>query len=293
MNKIFIVIPVHNKIEYTTKCLDSLKNQSHPDYEVIVVDDGSQDNSFEIISTHYPEVILLKGDGNLWWTGGTNLGVEYALSKADSADFILTLNNDLEVEPDYLSNLLKVYEITRPSLVGSVSVDIKNPEKIEFLGKKWNPYTAKSKPSIEGVESYSSLVQKHKFISSDVLPGRGTLIPVEVFKKIGLFDFKHFPQYTADHDFARRAYKHGYKLVVSTEAVVKSVVESTGLTYLHNPSFKVFIRSFFSIKSPINLKSIYYYSIRHSPIKLGYLLINILRLCGSFARAYVKRLRVN
>ncbi len=70
--------------------------------------------------------------------------------------------------------------------------------------------------------------------------GRGTLIPVPVFEKIGLFDIEHFPQYMADYDFSKRANYAGYKLVVSTKAVVRSIVESTGLNYLFDPTFKTF-----------------------------------------------------
>lgn len=284
MNKIFIVIPVFNKIAYTRNCLNSLKKQTYKDFEVIVVDDGSQDGTSEVISSQYPEVTLLKGDGNLWWTGGTNKGVEYALQHAKNEAFVLTLNNDLEVEPDYLQQLLEVYAQQKPCLVGSVSVNIHDPEKIAFMGIKWNRITAKSRPVVKEKYTCSQLKEQYEALPTDLLPGRGTLIPVEVFKKVGLFDFEHFPQYVADFDFSRRAYNQGYKLVVSTRAVVKSIVESSGLKYKDHPSFKVFFQSLFSIKSPIWYKIRYHWAIRHSPLKFGYFVISMGRIVISFLR---------
>lgn len=284
--KIFIVIPVFNKIHYTTKCLMSLTKQTYKNFQTIVVDDGSTDGTTETINQLFPNVIVLQGTGDLWWTGGTNMGVEYALKEAKENDFILTLNNDLEVRDDYLESLVEAYENNKPCLVGSVSVNSNNPEKIEFLGEKRNFCTGKSCPTVN-IKHYSELLTKHRYIDSDVLPGRGTLIPVKVFNQIGLFDFDCFPHYAADHDFARRAYKAGYKLIVSTQAVVISVVESTGLTYVLNPTFKVFFKSFFTIKSPVNLRLIYYWSIRHSPIKIGYIFVSLGRICVSFVRAFL------
>nr|WKN34689.1 glycosyltransferase family 2 protein [Tunicatimonas sp. TK19036] len=289
--KIFIVIPVFNKIQYTVKCLKSLTEQTYKNYQIIVVDDGSKDGTTHIINTQFPEATVLQGDGNLWWTGGTNMGVEYALKHAVDNDFILTLNNDLEVKPDYLEQLVKVSDHNKPCLVGSVAVDNRDPEKIEFLGERRNFYTGKSDHAVP-LRPYSELVKDYDCIVSHVLPGRGTLIPSEVFRKIGIYDFEHFPHYAADHDFARRAYKAGYKLVVATKAVVISAVENTGLTYVLNPTFKVFFSSFFTIKSPVNLKLIYYWSIRHSPLKIGYMFVSLGRICFSFIRAFtLHRLR--
>ncbi|WPP50277.1 glycosyltransferase family 2 protein [Catalinimonas niigatensis] len=288
---IYIVIPVHNKIELTLKCLASLEGQSYPQYEIIVVDDGSTDGTYETIQKRFPEVTLLQGDGNLWWTGGTNMGVEYALKTAKDNDFVLTLNNDLEIGKDYLEQLLKVYQQFKPCLVGSVSVNSQKPEQVEFLGSKNRLITGRSRLPIKEILPYSTLKQTYDVLESDVLPGRGTLIPIPVFKKIGLFDFEHFPQYIADYDFSKRAKYAGFKLLVSTKAVVKSVVESTGVTYVIDPTFKTFFKGLTSIKSPTQMKIRYYWAIRHSPIGILYFFFSMTRVFLSFIRAYLFSLR--
>lgn len=74
INLIYIIIPVHNRKHFTRECLLSLRKQTFQNFKVIVVNDGSSDGTGEMIEKEFSDVILLKGDGNLWWTGATNLG---------------------------------------------------------------------------------------------------------------------------------------------------------------------------------------------------------------------------
>jgi len=70
VKNIYIIIPVHNRKSLTLACLKNLKtNGDLQKYQVIVVDDGSSDRTAEEVAENYPEVTILKGDGNLWWTG--------------------------------------------------------------------------------------------------------------------------------------------------------------------------------------------------------------------------------
>ncbi|MEM9829101.1 MAG: glycosyltransferase family 2 protein [Bacteroidota bacterium] len=286
MRKIFIVIPVYNNIKYTLQCLASLENQTYANYQTIVIDDGSLDGTTEKINTNHPDVVVLEGDGNLWWTGATNMGVEYALQNAEEADFVLALNNDLEVNEDYLSEIVKAHDENKPCLVGSISVHQNDPEQIAFLGTKSNQYTTKSRPTIKG-NRYSDVAKKYNYIPSEALPGRGMLIPVEVFSKIGLFDFDRFPQYLADYDFSKRATYAGYKLIVATKAVVMSVVDNTGVSYIMQPKWSTFFTSLRSIKSPNRVITRYHYGMIHSPLKFGYVIVKTLRVTVSFLRAWL------
>ena len=70
---------MHNRKEYTHQCLLSIYKQTNKNFIVIVIDDGSTDGTGEMITNEFPEVILLKGDGNLWWTKAINLGIKHAL----------------------------------------------------------------------------------------------------------------------------------------------------------------------------------------------------------------------
>ena len=101
----YIIIPVHNRKALTLACLENLKiNSNLQKYQVIVVDDGSSDLTSEEVVANYPEVIILKGDGNLWWTGAMALGMTYAYEKG--ADYFIWLNDDSLPAPNTLDLLI-------------------------------------------------------------------------------------------------------------------------------------------------------------------------------------------
>ena len=90
---VYILIPVHNRKEVTLTCLETLQHHGDLDrYHAVVIDDGSTDGTAEAIQTQFPQVTILKGDGNLWWTGAIRIGMEYAYEQG--ADYFIWLNDD-------------------------------------------------------------------------------------------------------------------------------------------------------------------------------------------------------
>ncbi|MFN2126890.1 MAG: glycosyltransferase family 2 protein, partial [Anaerolineales bacterium] len=79
-NSVFVVIPVFNRKGYTRKCLASFKKQDTDQFSLIVVDDNSPDGTGEMIRREFPDTILLEGNGDLWWVGSINKGIQHALS---------------------------------------------------------------------------------------------------------------------------------------------------------------------------------------------------------------------
>ena len=252
--QIFIIIPAHNRKEFTSDCLLSLREQQLQNVKSIVIDDGSTDRTSEMIQKDFPEVVLLHGNGDLWWTGATNMGIEYALAQSCKDDYILTLNDDTTVRSDYLQTLLTSAQNHPDSLIGSISISDQDESTVVDAGVRINWLTAKYTNLGKG-KRHSDLLHEGTLIHKvDVLPGRGTLIPVEVFKRIGLYDFKRFPHYGADYEFSRRANMRGYELLIHYGAVVISRVKMTGLNNRVNKlGWGDLIRSFFSIRSANNL----------------------------------------
>ncbi|UHG90346.1 glycosyltransferase family 2 protein [Spirosoma oryzicola] len=280
-----IVIPVHNRKAYTRECLSCLHTQTYRNFQIIVVDDGSTDGTDEMIYHEFPNVVVLKGDGNLWWAEATNWGIRYALEHLDKTqeNFVLTLNDDTRVNNDYLQTLLDAYKQHKPCLIGSVSVDSNNPDKLEFAGTYMELYTASGRHLAEDYQySYPELISKKTYVESHSLPGRGTLIPMEVFDKIGLFDSKNYIHYMADIEFSLRARKAGYHLIVNAKSIVYEFVAATGIQVEKGVTLKQFINGFTSVKSMTNLTVRYNFAIAHSKTKLLYFFFDVGRICAGF-----------
>lgn len=271
---IYILTAVHNRLKDTTEFLDCFKNQTHKEFKIFLVDDGSTDGSSEYISKNYPEVKILKGGGNLWWTGSINLALKEVIPQFKTGDFILIINSDVTFESNYFSNLIKDSVENNRAVVGSLSRDYLNKNEIIDKGIKmdWKRYVYFSSPFLEG-KNFSDDV--------DTLSTRGVLIPVEVIEKIGLMDEKHFPHYGSDYDYLFSIKENGFKLIVSYNAVIYDKLYLTGFRPLEKfLSYKEICNKFFSIKSPSNFKikifmiwkhcpSFYYKFIRISKFILG------------------------
>lgn len=282
------MIPAYNRVADTVCCLNSLMPQKHSNFTVIVCDDGSTDGTYETITTRFADVVVLRGDGNLWWSGATNLGITYALSVCRKEDYILTLNNDLEVAAGYLRSLIDIHNRYPQSIIGSLALCIDKKEKIAFAGNNWNKFMARWRLNIPSGTPIQEC--KEDVLESDTLPGRGLLIPSHVFREIGLFDQKRFPQYGGDYDFSLRAKKAGYRLLVSCKSFIYSDVENRGYqSYLRDYSLRTYVLSYFSKKSPRNWACRFWFCVKHVPwiyVPI-YLVLDEIRYSASFFRSWL------
>lgn len=249
---IFICIPVFNRLQYTIKCIDSIISQKNFfDYQIIICDDNSTDGTYEYITQNYSQVVVIKGNGNLWWAGGTNLCVEYALDKAGDDDYVLTLNNDTELFDNTLYELFSFAKRQPKSLIGCVSLfhnDLRSIEVTAFEARRKFPFSRYHRPLYEWGKDINSINKEYE--PADSLSGKGVLIPVEVFKKIGLYNFEKLPHYHSDTEFVRRAITSKYASFIYYGAKLKSHQDLSGVGQINNePNFKNFLKSFFILRS--------------------------------------------
>jgi GT2 family glycosyltransferase len=256
--RVYAVVPVHNRKALVARFLTCMRQQTFRNFTVIVVDDGSTDGTSALIEEKFPEVRLLAGDGNLWWTGATNLGIRHALAQALEQDAILVINDDIEVDPDYLETLFRVWQATPNALVGSVVVDISHPEVIYDGGRILNWWTATWR-TLNANKALSDFDKDH-CVEVSYLTGWGTLIPVSVFRDVGLFDERHFQQ-CSDQELTARAKNRGWRLRVSYSAVVKlHVDQAAGINTATRYSLKDFREYFFGIKSYRRIKYRFFFA---------------------------------
>lgn len=217
--RVAVCVPVFNKIELTCRFLKSFSEIDYKNHTVIITDDGSTDGTPWILKERFPNVVVLSGDGNLWWSGGTNRAVEYALHHG--YDYVLTINNDVSVAKDFLTRLVDTAEAFPRSIVGSLICQMEEPEKVWAAGgyMDW-PNDILFQLHHWG-EDRATVVANHQNPKEvDILTGCGTLIPAACFREIGAYDVKWFPQYHADSEYVLRARKAGYRAIVALDAVI-------------------------------------------------------------------------
>lgn len=252
--KISIVFPIFNGLAYTKACLASLFNDNEIDKKkaeinIVIIDDGSKDGSSEWIAQNYPNVLLLEGDGDLWWGGGINKGIDYALDVLHS-DYILWWNNDIIAENDYFNNLIDIINsMDQNTIVGSKIFVSQQRDIVWALGGFFDPYSGKKGMVHAGQPDADNMQDP---IEVDWLPGMGTLIHKSVFKNIGLVDNATFPQYHGDSDFVFRAKENGYKIMAYPALRLYNDTTNSGLR--HHESLKLLFRSLGSIRSNYNIK---------------------------------------
>jgi GT2 family glycosyltransferase len=270
MVKVSILVPVFNGLSYTQKCLQNLFSQvselkNEVEIFVIVIDDGSTDGTSEWIENNYPDVILLHGDGNLWWSGGINEGARYSVEKLH-ANYVLLWNNDVCTNDDYFKMLKNVVLNGSDDVITGSKIYI-DPAfstlwsvggTFDFrTGKKtFNAYNEKDGKEFNTIKEV------------DWLPGMGTLVPTSIIKKIGYWDNIHFPQYHGDSDFTLRARREGFKVIIHPDLKIWNDKTNSGLW--HKGKLSLFFKSLFNIRSNFNIKKDFQFYHKHTDSVFAY-----------------------
>lgn len=230
--KILILILNWNGKKDTLECLASLSavNPS-PLFSVLVVDNGSQDDSVEAIRASFPEIPILETKENLGFAGGNNVGIRWALKK--SFEWILLLNNDTIVAPDLIEQLIKAAK-EKPSarILGAKIFRYHDQERIDHLGGFWNPDTAThisyaSDQIDDG--SYDEMKQ------IDYVSGCALFMHRSVPETIGLLEERFFLLWE-ESDFCKRALKAGFEIWTAPKAKIWHKVSASfigGKAHMH------------------------------------------------------------
>ena len=142
--KVSIIIPNWNGRHHLDVCLTALRNQIYTDFEVILVDNGSNDGSTDHVLKYYPEVQIKELGENLGFTGACNAGYENA-----QGDYIILLNNDTEADPGWLAFVVDAFE--RNSNIGSVASKILLFDRRDYFHNAGDYYRIDGVPGNRGV----------------------------------------------------------------------------------------------------------------------------------------------
>jgi GT2 family glycosyltransferase len=285
MKRIAVLIPVFNHLAYTRKCIGQLKNfkedraLENSEIHVVLIDDGSSDGTSEWVKEAHPWVHLLHGDGNLWWSGGINMGAQFAYNEL-KADFLLLWNNDTQAAEDYFRQLDRIVsELDGRTVVGSKIYSAEMDQVVWAYGGFFNARTGKKYLIGSGEPDSEAFRQIRKV---DWLPGMGTLLPISVIDDVGYWNDKDFPQYFGDSDYTIRVNKAGYVTQVFPQLKIWNDNTNTGLS--HKGSLKGLWHTLTGMKSASKISTNFKFFSIHgsSPLAYRYPLTYYFRIIGGF-----------
>jgi GT2 family glycosyltransferase len=197
------------------QCLKSLSRIDREGLEirVVIVDDGSTDGTADAIRASYPEVEIVAGDGSLWFTAGTNRGIEAALSW--DPDFILTINDDEVFDAAFLKRMLATARRHPRSVVGALLCLWDTPHRIFQVAPQWSLRYGGFR---HWVRQTVWTVPDAPF-EVELIVGNCVLFPVGAIRECGLMDERRFPHY-GDAEYTPRMRRRGWRLLIEPRARV-------------------------------------------------------------------------
>jgi GT2 family glycosyltransferase len=262
--KTAVVIPVHNGLEFTRRCLSALAAQEPTEIQTILVDDGSIDGTAEFVGARHPEATVLRGDGNLWWSGATNVGCRHAI--ASGAEVLILFNNDnVECSADLVSRLAGIAYSTGDCVSAVALVEGANGDR-KVLHAGGSLDWAGRGQQLRGTGH--EFVADDRVEECDWLPGTALAIRADVFAALGGADARRFPQYRGDIDLTLRARRRGRRCLVVRDAWVLNDKAQTGFRVDRPVTPAKVASGFVSRRSPYNLREAVGFAIRHCPPSL-------------------------
>ncbi|WP_200974991.1 glycosyltransferase family 2 protein [Echinicola sp. 20G] len=206
-----IIILNWNGYSYTRNCLHSLKRATSKDFKIILVDNASSDGSLNQLKEEFEEVIYLQNEENLGFTGGNNVGIQYALDRG--FEYIMLLNNDTEVKEDFMEPLTNALN-TNDSLgaVQPLMYYLHDKTTVWNAGGKYCSWTGGSK----SIKQFKNVSVPY---ATDWITGCCVLVRTSVVRQVGPLN-QHYFAYFEDVDWSLRIQKAGFDLAVIPHSII-------------------------------------------------------------------------
>lgn len=211
--RVLVVTLNYKGWEDTIKCIKSLEKQTYENFKIYLVENGSGDESaekLEPIAKKNKHVIFDKQQINTGFTGGVNIGIQYAID--NNYDYVALFNNDAQADKDWLQNLVDSAKETN----ASVTTGLLLSEDGKTIDDAGDVYTMWGVPELIEEKKPSTEAPKSGYVFGAT--GGATLYRTDLFREIGLFDDKFFA-YNEDVDISWRAQLAGHKVYYEKSAV--------------------------------------------------------------------------
>lgn len=281
MNDITIVIPNYNGYRFLRDCLDSLYENTSINFDLIIVDNNSNDGDYYEILEFYPHIDFIKLDKNYGFSYAVNIGIKKATTK-----YVVLLNNDTVIIKDWLENLKKTIE-SNPNIFSVCSKMIRMHEKniIDDAGDEYNILGWAYK-RFDGKDINFKNANKMTEVFSSC--GGAVIYKREVFEKIGYFD-ENFFAYMEDVDISYRAKIYGYKNIYCHSACIYHIGSGTSGSKYNE--FKVKLAARNNIYVPYKNMPLLQLIINIPFLFVGYLVKYLFFIKKGFGKVYLSGIK--
>jgi GT2 family glycosyltransferase len=184
------------------------------------VNDGSIDDTANVLEAerHRSNLHVIQGDGKLWWGGAMALAINYILESSADSDYILLMNDDVLIEPNFVSTLVQRSRVNQDCVVAPITRSTADGSVIG-TGYRIDYWRARINPAVDHSSEF--------FV--DALAGRGVLIPTIAARTAGTVDSVHFPHYLGDIEYTARIQEQGFPLLVTNAVNIFTSPESSDM----------------------------------------------------------------
>ncbi len=240
--KIFIILPTHNRINSVARFINCLLAQTYNNYKLIVVDDGSTDKTAEEVMRLIPSATVLFGNGNLWWAGALQKGINFLKDglKPELTDIVLFANDDTTFDSNFFEKAINILRGNQKTLL-LPKWKMDETDRLIETGVFYDPanFTFRYVDNPDEINLFTTMCLFLRW--SDIL-------------EIGDFYTSFLPHYNSDSEYTYRAHKKGFKLVTRNDFWIMPDRTQTGF---HKNDFKNmtilnFIKTYFRRKSSSN-----------------------------------------
>lgn len=234
--KIYILLPIHNRRDVTRRFIECLKAQTWQNYHLILIDDGSLDGTADMVRENIASLTIIRGKGDWWWAGSLHQGYLWLRKQNVPSDStVLIINDDTIFDPDFLEKAISLLASYRKTLLLAHYYSQQDGSLID-----------------SGVHVDWETLSHQQAISSDqinCLSTRGLFLNYSDFIEIGGFYPNILPHYASDYEFTIRAHRKGFTLTSSATLKLWGDESTTGFHAIESGTTWQTLKQLFSIKS--------------------------------------------
>jgi GT2 family glycosyltransferase len=201
-----VIVLNYNGRRWLEACFDALRKTEYPNFRMLFIDNASTDGSVEFVRERFPDLEVIVNQTNLGFCEGNNVGIERAL--ASGADYVVLLNPDTRVQPNWLKELIEVGEsAARVGILGAV--------QLEYDGEGLNGWTQTAMAA--HLDELKEPERARRSIAVEWVEGACFAVKRRVWESVGLLDPIYFAFYE-EIDFCRRARRQGWETALVPRA---------------------------------------------------------------------------